>query len=77
MSTVFSGDTFIFENKYQKGDKNIHMASHAGNEFEFQNPIKVDVFKLGNNWRIIEFSNELHIQFNDNGTYITKLRLGN
>lgn len=78
MSTVFSGDIFIFENRYKKGDKNIHLASHAGNEFEFKNPIKTDIFKLGENWRVLEISNELHFQVkNEAGTYITKLKIGN
>lgn len=77
MTTTFTGDTFLFENRYHKGDKHITLASHAGNEFEFKNPVKINEFKLGENWRILEISNELHFQVKNEETYITKLKIGN
>ena len=75
MSKIFVADNFIFENKYHKRDKNTLFSSP--NKFHFSSPIIVNEFHIGNKWRIIEFNNNLHIQkLQDDGTFLTKLKLG-
>jgi len=74
----FVGDTFLFENKNKRHDKNIHITTLANETIEFINPVQHKELKLEENWRFVIVSNELHIQSKDEaGIYQTRLKLGN
>jgi len=74
----FVGDTFLFENKNKRHDKNIHITTLANETIEFINPVQHKELRLEENWRFVIVSNELHIQSKDEaGIYQTRLKLGN
>lgn len=77
MTTRFVGDTFLFENKNHRHDKNIHINTLANETIEFISEVQMRELKLGENWKFIIVSNELHIQSKDEaGIFQTRLKLG-
>lgn len=78
MTTRFVGDTFLFENKTQRHDKNVHINTLANETIEFIAPVQFSSqFQLGENWKFIIISNELHIMKKDlDGVFRSKLKIG-